>query len=121
MEIHQLILLGEIHENLRHFKYMSKRICITNHGGLVIECKASQIHFKFRGIPVSRNSPNSVEINQLFRLLHLPRNDFLSEIANPSFGTWLGVGAGPRGGPGEERGQAAPGLPEAGQGLHLSG
>ena len=48
--------------------------------------------FLFRGrvrngiprVSVPRNSRNSVGNNQLFRLFRLPRNYFLSEIANPN-------------------------------------
>ena len=38
---------------------------------------------EFREFSVPRNSRNSAGTNQLFRLIRLPRNNFLSEIANP--------------------------------------
>jgi len=42
MEIHPLILLGEIHENAQHFKYISaKKNVFTCLDGLVVECKTS--------------------------------------------------------------------------------
>jgi len=40
MEIHQLSLLGEIHENVQHFESMSKKMS-TCLGGLMVECKAN--------------------------------------------------------------------------------
>ena len=43
-----------------------------------------------------------------------PRCDNYTEVKR------LGLCVGPGGGPGEERGQAAPGLAEAGQGIHIS-
>ena len=43
-----------------------------------------------------------------------PRCDNYTEVKR------LGLCVGPGGGPREERGQAAPGLAEAGQGIHIS-
>ena len=50
MEIHQLILRGEIHENVQHFKRLSKTMFTAGLGGLVVESKCgylkiTQIHF----------------------------------------------------------------------------
>ncbi len=44
---------------------------------------------EFREISVPRNSRNSAWTNQLFHLFRLPRNNFLSEIANPSCASFL--------------------------------
>jgi len=46
MEIHQIIFLGEIHQNVQHFKHMSKKMLFTGLGGLVIECEARARIFK---------------------------------------------------------------------------
>jgi hypothetical protein len=45
---------------------------------------AERFEKEYREFSVLRNSRNSAGTNQMFRLFHLPRNNFLSEIANPS-------------------------------------
>jgi hypothetical protein len=47
-------------------------------------CSAEQPEFRRNKPVVPRNSRNSAGTNLLFRLFRLPRNYFLSEIANPN-------------------------------------
>jgi hypothetical protein len=42
------------------------------------------VHNGIQRVFCSAEQPDSARTNQLFRLLRLPRNDFLSEIANPN-------------------------------------
>jgi hypothetical protein len=58
----------------------------------VVFSSAEWFGTEFREFPVPRNSRNFAGTNQLFRLFNLPRNNFLSEIANlivEGYGKWL--------------------------------
>jgi hypothetical protein len=50
----------------------------------VVFSSAEGFGTEFREFSVPRNSRNSVGNNHLFRLFRLPRNNFLSEIPNPT-------------------------------------
>ncbi len=49
----------------------------------VVFSSAEWFRTEFRKFPVLRNSRNSIRINQLFHLFHLPRNNFFVENCQP--------------------------------------
>jgi hypothetical protein len=65
----------------------SKRLLLILFHGTEFQAifsSAEQFGTELRELSVLRNSRKSAGTNQLFRLFRLPRNNFLSEIANPT-------------------------------------